>query len=120
MTEKTPDPMTIPRDRDVEMTAEFDAEQTPTRATVGTCWRCWAIQPVTIVAPPPASAHEAARYTTCVEGRGGAWAFCGVRMVMRLGEHELYVGPDRRVMRPAIPPLVERRRVPPRDDGDQR
>lgn len=120
-TEDTPNPAEIPADETLEMTADYDHEKTPTGKTVGTCWRCWVIKPVTIVAPAPGSSHEAMRYQTCVEARNGRWAFCGVRMVLRLGEFEIYVGPERRVVT-TLPPLVERRgvRVPPRDDGDQR
>lgn len=102
----------------VEMTADFDREQTPAGRTVGTCWRCWVIKPVVIVSPPPGSYHEALRFTTCIESRDGRWSFCGVRLVLRLGEFEIYLGPDRRVAK-LLAPLEERRRpppLPPRDD----
>lgn len=105
---------------DAELEAPFtDAEVTPTKlATGGTCWRCWAIVPVQIVAPPPGSSHEALRISTCVESKGGLWAWCAVNMVIRHGRFELYVGPNRRVAR--LPTPRERRRFPPRPDGDDR
>lgn len=122
MTEKTPEPVAIPRDRDIEMMADFDGEQTPTSRAIGTCWRCWLVKPVTIVSPAPGSSHEAMRFMTCIESRDGRWAFCALRMVLRLAEFELYVGPDRRVAK-LLPPLGERRGrppAPPRNDGDPR
>ena len=119
---RTPPPSVadIPAGKTVEMTADFDRERTPTGQTVGTCWRCWLIKPVVIVSPPPSSSHEALRFTTCIESRDVRWAFCGVRLVLRLGDFEIYLGPDRRVIK--LAPLVERRGVsaPPREDGDKR
>jgi hypothetical protein len=47
------------------------------------------------------------------------WAICGVKMILRLGTFEIYVGPERRVLNVA-PKHGERRAIPPRDDGDKR
>lgn len=106
--------------RDVELEGTFDAEQTPTKLDdPGSCWKCWRIMPVQIVAPHPGSSHEALRYQTCIASAGGGWAICAVTMVLRLGTFELYIGPDRRVTR-LPPPSGERRRFAPRDDGDER
>ncbi len=110
---------------DVELEAEFgDGEITPVSGgsygrPSGTCWKCWRIEPVVIVSPPPASSHEAARLTTCIESRDGRWAMCAVRMILRLGTFEIYVGPERRVMN-MVPKHGERRAIPPREDGESK
>ncbi len=94
----------------------FSEERTPTKLDEpGACWRCWRIMPVQIVAPYPGSSHEALRFHTCIASAGGGWAWCAVHMVLRLGQFELYLGPNRRT---AIlpPPHGERRRFPPRKD----
>jgi len=98
----------------------FSEEHTPTKLDEpGTCWRCLAIMPVQIVAPYPGSSHEALRFHTCIASAGGGWAWCAVHMALRLGQFEIYLGPNRRA---AIlpPPHGERRRFPPRKDGDDR
>jgi len=94
----------------------FSEEQTPTKLEEpGACWRCWRIMPVQIVAPAPGSVHEALRYHTCIASAGGGWSVCAVHMVLRLGEWELYFGPERRAAK-LPPPHGERRRFPPRKD----
>lgn len=95
--------------------ADFGDDKTPT-APLGTCWRRCGINAVTVVAQPPGSSHQAAAYTECVAAR--SWAYCAVTLFLRLGKHELYVGPDRRTAK-RIPFDPERRRlppVPPRED----
>jgi hypothetical protein len=97
----------------------FADEQTPTQLeTPGACWLCWAIMPVQIVSPAPGSSHEAMRFHTCIASAGGFWSWCASKMVLRIGQHELYLGPERRIQR-LPPPSAERRRFPkltPRED----
>lgn len=110
-----------PIDKTIEIVAPFDDQQTPRSGRVGVCWRCKMIVPVTIIAPPPGSHHEAMhildvhrealQIPTCVASRGGGWALCAVRFILRLGGFELYFGPERRVAT-KLPPL-ERRALPP-------
>lgn len=94
----------------------FSEEQTPTKLEEpGACWRCWRIMPVQIVAPYPGSSHEALRFHTCIASAGGGWAWCAVHMALRLGQFELYLGPDRRTKRLPLPDGVrERRSLRPR------
>jgi hypothetical protein len=94
----------------IEMVAPFDDQQTPRSARVGKCWRCKMITPVTIVAPPPGSDHEALSLPSCVASRSGVWAWCAVTFFIRLGEFELYLGPEQRAIS-KLPPLE--RRAPP-------
>ena len=75
----------------------------------GSCWRCERIDAVFIVAPAPASIHEAIRLPTCIATK--KWAYCAVKLIVRLGEFDLYVGPERR-MSPR-PVTADRRRLPP-------
>jgi len=98
----------------VDMTADYDREQTPT-APPGSCFRRCGVSAVTIVAPAPGSRYEAERLPTCIDG--GKWAWCGVGRYLRLGAFELYLGPDRRES-PRIPFDLDRRRptIPPRQD----
>lgn len=111
------------RDTDKEYVLEYDDVhelpfdgETPTKLEdPGACWRCWKLMPVQIVAPAPGSVHEALRFHTCIASAGGGWAVCAVNMVLRLGEFELYIGPNRRVSK-LPPPGGERRRFPPRKD----
>jgi hypothetical protein len=101
---------------DAELEAPFtDSEVTPTKlATGGTCWRCWAIVPVQIVAPYPPSRIEMLAIPTCVESKGGLWAWCASGMVIRLGNFEVYQGDNRRVAK--LPTPHERRRFLSRED----
>lgn len=103
--------------KDVEMTADFDREQTPV-PRAGTCFRAeCSIDAVEIVAPAPGSVYEAKRLPTCISSKRGGWALCASTCFLRLGDFELYFGPDRREAQ-RIPFDVERRRpqLPPRQD----
>lgn len=90
-------------------------EKTPTQPP-GSCFRRCGVGAVSIVAPQPGSSYEAKRLPTCIDG--GHWGWCAVGLFIRLGDHELYLGPDRRES-PRIPYDVDRRRrpaLPPRQD----
>lgn len=100
-----------PVDQMIEIDAPFDDQQTPRSGRNGKCWRCRMITPVTIVAPYPGSDHEALSLPSCVASRSGIWAWCAVTFFLRLGEFEIYFGPDQRVAS-QLPPL-ERRALPP-------
>lgn len=101
---------------DIEMTADFDRERTPT-APPESCWRCKRIQAVSIVAPAPGSVYEAKRLPTCIVCHSLDWAICAVTFFLRLGKFEIYFGPDRRESA-RVPFDLDRRRpqLPPRQD----
>ncbi len=78
-----------------DMLEELPGDKTPEQPP-GDCFRACGVSAVEIVAPAPATLFEVLRLPTCISSRRRGWAWCGVGFYLRLGAHEIYLGPDRR------------------------
>ena len=78
-----------------DLTEEIPGDKTPDQPP-GDCFRACGVSAVEIVAPAPATLFEVLRLPTCISSKRHGWAWCGVGFYLRLGKHEIYLGPDRR------------------------
>jgi len=101
-----PDGEHIPGDDLVEV---MPGEPTPIQPP-GDCFRACGVSAVEIVAPAPATLFEVLRLPTCISSKRRDWAWCGASFYLKLGKHEIYLGPDRR--KESRPYENDRRRPP--------